>query len=60
MEVRNDSRVIVGHIQWEYEEKEEKMKKYVSKVRELITQFKRFAIKNVPVNKTYKPTNLLD
>lgn len=47
MEVRSDSRVILGHIQEEYEAKEERMKKYLSKVRELVTQFKSFTIRKV-------------
>jgi ribonuclease HI len=45
--MRSNSKVIVGYIQGEYKAKEERMKKYLSKVRELITQFKSFTIKKV-------------
>lgn len=51
--MRSDSLVVVGHIQREFEAKEERMKKYLLRVKELVTQFKDFAIKK-------RKRNLLD
>lgn len=45
--------MVVGHIQREFEAKEERMKKYLLRVKELVTQFKDFAIKK-------RKRNLLD
>jgi ribonuclease HI len=48
IEMRSDSSVIVGQANGEFEAKEERMQKYLAKVRELTTKLKRVMIKKVP------------
>jgi ribonuclease HI len=48
VEVRRDSKVIVGHIRGEYKTKGEKMKLYLSRVQEMQTFFKEFSIVKIP------------
>ena len=48
VEIRSDSQVIVGHIQGEFEAKEEKMKMYLSKVQHMQSFFQKFCITKIP------------
>lgn len=44
----SDSQLIVGHVCDEYETREENMKKYISKVKNLIRAFRSFDIQHIP------------
>jgi hypothetical protein len=46
--MRSDFNVIVGRVSGEYEAKEERMQKYLTKVREFTMKLKQFVIKKVP------------
>jgi ribonuclease HI len=48
VEVRNDSSVVVGQANGEFEAKEERMQKYLARVRELMLGLKRVVIIKVP------------
>jgi ribonuclease HI len=48
VEMRSDSSVIVGQANGEFEAKEERMQKYLAKVKELTMKLKRVVIKKVP------------
>ncbi|XP_071907810.1 uncharacterized protein [Coffea arabica] len=48
IEVYSDSQLIVNQVGGSYEVKEEPLRRYVAKVRELETQFKLFMLKQVP------------
>jgi ribonuclease HI len=48
VEVKSDSSVIVGQADGEFEAKEEKMQRYLTKVRELMVKLKRVMIINLP------------
>ncbi|XP_071926285.1 uncharacterized protein [Coffea arabica] len=48
IEVYSDSQLIVNQVGGSYEVKEEPLRRYVAKVRELETQFKLFTLKQVP------------
>jgi ribonuclease HI len=47
VEVRTDSKVIVGHIQGEFEAKGEKMKRYLTKVQGMLSSFQKFCIMKI-------------
>ena len=47
VEMRSDSNVKVGHVRGEYEAKEERMQKYLAKVRELTAKLEQLVIKKV-------------
>ena len=46
--MRSESNVIVGQVSGEYKAKEERMHKYLAKVREFTVKLKEFVIKKVP------------
>lgn len=48
VEKRSDSNVIVRQVNGEYEAKEKRMQKYLTKVKELTVKLKHFVIKKVP------------
>jgi ribonuclease HI len=47
VEMRNDSNVVVRQVRGEYEAKEERMQKYLAKVREFVAKLEQFVIKKV-------------
>jgi hypothetical protein len=47
LEIRNDSSVIIGQVSGEYEAKDERIQKYLAKVRELTAKLKQLVIKKV-------------
>jgi ribonuclease HI len=58
MEVWSDSLVIVGHIRGEFEAKEEKMKRYLTKVQGMQSSFQKFCIMKVPRENNEKADRL--
>ena len=48
MEVKSNSQVVVGHVKGEYKAREEKMKKYVEKVKEIMGLFDKITFTKVP------------
>lgn len=55
MKAYNDSQLIVGHILNEYEVREERMKGYLQKVKDLTSTFCSFNIQHVPEKKKLRP-----
>jgi ribonuclease HI len=47
IEVRSDSQVIVGHVRGEFEEKGERMRKYLAKVQSMKASFQKFSITKI-------------
>lgn len=58
LEVRSDSEVVSEHIRGEYEARGEKMKRYLSKVRELEESFGRVLVTRVPREKNARADSL--
>ena len=46
--IYSDSQLILGHIQKEYEAKDERMSQYLMKVRDTLKQLDGWAIKKIP------------
>lgn len=48
LEIRSDSKLIVGHIQREYEAKDRRMAQYLTKVRDTLNQLDEWVIRRIP------------
>lgn len=48
IKIHNDSQLIVGQIQKEYEAKDERMAKYLLKVQELLSQLEKWVVEKIP------------
>jgi ribonuclease HI len=58
VEIQSDFQVIVGHIIGEFEEKGEKMKRYLTKVQNMQSFFQKFCITKVPREDNEKADHL--
>jgi ribonuclease HI len=58
VEVRSDSQVIVGHVRGEFEEKGERMRKYLAKVQGMKASFQKFSITKIPQEDNQKADHL--
>uniref|UniRef100_A0A2N9GFR2 Uncharacterized protein n=1 Tax=Fagus sylvatica TaxID=28930 RepID=A0A2N9GFR2_FAGSY len=52
--VKSDSQLIVGQVKGEYEAKEDRMKKYLTVVNNLLTQFRKVELLQIPREETVK------
>ena len=50
--IKSDSQLVVGQVKGEYEAKEDRMKRYLTVVKSLLTQFKKVELLQVPRKKT--------
>lgn len=60
LEIYSDSQLIVGHIQGEYEAKDECMAQYLTKVRDTLNQLNEWVVKRIAAQKTYKSMPYLE
>ena len=52
--VQGDSQLVMGQVNGTYEAKEERMKKYLNKVRRLVKRFKETSFIQIPWEETWK------
>ena len=46
--IKSDSQLVIGQVKGEYEAKEDRMKRYLTVVKNLLTQFKKVELLQIP------------